>query len=303
MDRDTTLQCTPEQEQLTREHLPLVHHVVNAVRQRIPGFVPLDDLESAAMFGLYQASRSYDPSHGVPFEHWARRRMEGEVIDELRSRDWAGRTVRTDVKRVRRAVDELTQRLGRSPRGDEVAHATAMDAERLRQVRDQEHTSVILNLDSVFTMGDSQVVVAGTAPDAADALLRRETEAYLRDAVVSLPDRLRRVIVGYYFEELPMCDLAGELGVSESRISQMRAEAVALLREGLQSQLEPSEHDGPAPTGRIARRKAAYFAAIAAASNYHARLEADPPSVPERVAQRAEAIRLPNSSGSVIGVR
>jgi RNA polymerase sigma factor for flagellar operon FliA len=97
------------------------------------------------------------------------------------------------------------------------------------------------------------------------------------DAVRSLPDRLRIVIVGYFFEERSMQDLADELGVSESRISQMRAEALLLLRDGINSQLDPDKVAADArPDGRIARRRAAYHAAIAASSSYRARVDARP---------------------------
>ena len=94
--------------------------------------------------------------------------------------------------------------------------------------------------------------------------------------ITALPDRLRLVVMGYFFEERSMQDLAEELGVSESRISQMRAEALALIKDGMNSQLDPElvpEENRPSP--RVARRKAAYYSAIASASDYRSRLAAD----------------------------
>jgi RNA polymerase sigma factor FliA len=135
------------------------------------------------------------------------------------------------------------------------------------------------------TDGDGEVALPGMHESPEDVLATRERIAYLRDAVTSLPDRLRHVVVGYFFEERPMQELADELGVSESRISQMRAEALELLREGVESQLEPEAVVAPEnPNGRIARRKAAYYASIAAASDFRTRLAATPVSVPDRVA-------------------
>ena len=281
-------QCTVAQEQLVRDHVPLVHHVVNDVRARIPKHVPASDLESAAMFALYQAARTFDPERGVPFDAWARQRMRGALLDELRSRDWAGRSVRADVKRVQQIEDELATELGRTPTRAEISARTSLDAERLHRVRDDEHGSVLLNYDSVFAEATEHDALADHAADPTEHLLSRETRGYLIDAVVALPERLRRVVVGYYFEERPMLELAEELGVTDSRISQMRAEAVALLRDGLLAQLEPGLVSQEAlPDGRAARRKAAYYAEVAASSDYRTRLSSDAPTVHERLANEA----------------
>src|SRR4051794_26832869 len=116
MEQNSTAASTTEaQEQLIREHLPLVSWGVGEIAARIPRFVPRDDLESAAMYGLYQAARTPAPAGGVPFAAFARQRIRGALLDELRSRDWAGRTVRSHVKQVRTAVDELRVSLGREP--------------------------------------------------------------------------------------------------------------------------------------------------------------------------------------------
>jgi RNA polymerase sigma factor for flagellar operon FliA len=106
--------------------------------------------------------------------------------------------------------------------------------------------------------------------------LERERRSYLIDAVSALPERLRVVIVGYFFEERPMQELADELQVSPSRISQMRAEAVALLKDGMNAHLDPEEATAAAPceSPRVARRKAAYVAAVGNGSDFRSRLSA-----------------------------
>jgi RNA polymerase sigma factor FliA len=110
------------------------------------------------------------------------------------------------------------------------------------------------------------------------------------DAVGALPERLRRVVIGYFFEERSMQDLADELGVSESRISQLRAEALLLLRDGVNSQLEPDAVPEEArPNGRVARRKAGYFAAVAAGSDFRSRLSDRPIEVDEVVEHATRA--------------
>src|SRR3954447_20459280 len=108
-------------------------------------------------------------------------------------------------------------------------------------------------------------------------MLDRERKAYLMDAVHALPERLQRVVIGYFFEERSMQDLADELGVSESRISQLRAEALLLLKDGIASQLDPDTLAAePRPNGRVARRKAAYYDAVANGSNPRDRVSERP---------------------------
>jgi RNA polymerase sigma factor for flagellar operon FliA len=289
--------ATAEQERLVREHLPLVHHVINDLRARIPRHVPVADLQSAATFGLYQAATTFDPTRGVPFDAWARQRMRGALLDELRSRDWAGRTVRGNVKAVQQVEDELSVELGRTPTDEEIAARAHLDPRRLHQVRADEHSSVLLNYDSVFSEAVEHEALADQDQDPTEHLLKQETRGYLIDAVVALPARLRRVIVGYYFEDLPMAILAEELQVTESRVSQMRAEAVAMLRDGINSQLEPEAvPEALLPNGRAAQRRSAYYAEVAAGSDYRTRLSADAAAISARLGAAAPAERPETAS-------
>ena len=250
---------------LVRAHLPLVQYLVAEVFQRVPAHVCRDDLESAAMAGLAQAARSFDADRGVPFDRFASRRIRGALLDELRSRDWATRSVRSLARSVAKAGDELTALLGRPPSPAEVAERLGCDVAEVQAVAAGVARANVVNYESLFEDGTGEDLLPmddGDAPDA--CLLERERQAYLVDAVAALPARLQRVVIGYFFEERSMHELGEELGVTDSRISQMRAEALILLREGLDAQLQPESTPAPArPGGRVARRKDAYFAAIA----------------------------------------
>jgi RNA polymerase sigma factor for flagellar operon FliA len=254
-----------EEERLVRDNLPLVHYLVAEAAHRIPAHVHRDDLESAAMAGLAQAARSYDADRGVPFDRYASRRIRGALLDELRSRDWASRSVRASARAVHRATDDLTAQLGRQVTDAEVAQHLDCDRATVDAVRAGIQRANIVNYDSVFADGSAEDLLPQADELGPDALLlEQERQAYLVDAVAALPERLRRVVVGYFLEERSMHDLGQELGVTDSRISQMRAEALGLLKEGLQTSLQAEQDEIAAQRrgGRVARRKDAYFAAI-----------------------------------------
>jgi RNA polymerase sigma factor FliA len=266
----------PNPDELVREHLPLVHHVVADMIARVPRHIPRDELTSAALFGLVQAARAYDPDRGVSFDRYARRRMQGALLDDLRSRDWASRGVRAQARKIRSVTDDLTVSLGRTPTASEAGAAAGLSVNEVSRLNDDVHRATVLNYDSVFRDSEDCDALSTADADPGEVILRRERRAYLRDAVAALPERLRTVVVGCFFEERPMLELARELGVTESRVSQMKAEALGLLREGLDATLE-TESAGTLPgTGRVARRKAAYFAAVATGSSYRDRLNSDP---------------------------
>ncbi|MGH9012201.1 MAG: sigma-70 family RNA polymerase sigma factor [Acidimicrobiia bacterium] len=152
-----------------------------------------------------------------------------------------------------------------------------MSATEVGRLHDDVHRATVLNYDSVFRDSEDCDALSTADADPGEVILLRERRAYLRDAVAALPERLRVVVVGCFFEERPMLELAKELGVTESRVSQMKAEALNLLREGLDATLETETQSGGLPSsGRVARRKAAYFAAVAAGSSYRDRLDAEP---------------------------
>ena len=266
------------EDRLVRDHLPLVDFAVSQMAARLPRHVPRDELVSAAMAGLAQAARSFDDSRDCRFDHYAQARIRGALLDELRSRDWASRSVRSKARRLLAAHEELTGSLGRTPSNAEVAEKVGMEKSAVDAITGDVHRSVILNYDSVVAEAGADTLLPADEASPDLVLLERERRAYLIDAVAALPSRLRHVVVGYFFEERPMQELADELGVSPSRISQMRAEAVAMLKDGLNSQLDPdafSLADEESP--RVAKRKAAYVAAVAGGSDFKARLSASSP--------------------------
>jgi RNA polymerase sigma factor for flagellar operon FliA len=279
-------QLREREEELVRAHLGLASQAVHELARRLPSHVNRDDLLSAALLGLAQAARSWDPERGASFERHAATRIRGALLDELRDSDWASRSVRARARRLQQAGEELAGRLGRTPTQAELATELGTDPEAVRKLVSDVHRATVLNYESIVADGEADDLLPSgdRAPD--HVLVDRERRAYLADAVLALPERLRAVVIGYFFEERPMLEIAAELGVTESRVSQLRAEALILLRDGLNAHLDPDTLPAePRPDGRLARRRAAYHAAIAACSDFRARLDAAPRPLLERAAE------------------
>jgi len=262
---------------LIEDNLPLVRHVVFQVAVHFPRHVDRDELATAGALGLVEAARRYDASRCVPFERFAAQRIRGAILDAVRAADWAPRSVRTLARKLEQVEQQLATKLGRVPTPGEKADALGMEPDELRRLQDRMFRSVVLALEYEVADGDEELALVDVLADdntkePAEELESRELQSYLRDAVHLLPERHRLVIVGYFLEGRKSQDLGQLLGVTESRISQLRSEALAMLRDGIKAQYEPSSTE--APTGRVARRKAGYASAIAEASEWPERLSA-----------------------------
>ncbi len=249
-------------EDVVRTHMPLVGHIVRDVLSRVPAHVSRDDLTSAGFAALVVAARSFDPDRGVAFGSYAATRIRGAVLDELRAVDWASRSVRRRAREVDHARTVLANRLGRAPEEHEVAEALGLSTEEFARHRDDVSRASVLSLQG---FGDTPIdeLVSSRAPSPEEVAERQERAGYLVSAVAELPERLRVVVSAYFFAERPMTEIAAELGVSESRVSQMRAEALLLLKDVLNHAFEPDRVTRlDRPGGVVDRKRAAYFAAV-----------------------------------------
>jgi len=256
-----------EVHQLIELHLPLVRHVVFQVAVHFPRHVDREELATAGALGLVEAARRYDEARGVPFERFAAQRIRGAILDAVRAADWAPRSVRTLARKLETVEQRLATELGRLPSGNETADALGMTREDLSRLQDRMFRSVVLALEYEVSDSDEELTLIDVLSDRAakepsDELETRELHAYLRDAVKLLPERHRLVVVGYFLEGRKSQDLAEVLGVTESRISQLRSEALVMLKDGIEFQYV----GGPEPAGRVARRQANYADAIGGAA-------------------------------------
>ena len=260
---DTTAEAQLDMDALITSSIPVVTHIVRETMGRVPSHVSRDDLTSAGLAALVQASKSFDASRGVPFARYAATRVRGAVLDELRGIDWASRSVRRRARDLDATRSQLASILGRSPSNTEIAEAVGMTLAEIAQNDEDIARAQVLSLQGAQDSSlDDVLPSAGPTPE--QLIEHRERLAYLVEAVAELPERLRIVVSDYFLEERPMAEIAAELGVTESRVSQMRAEALVLLRDALNHELDPTLLEAhPRPNGSASRRREAYFAAVA----------------------------------------
>jgi RNA polymerase sigma factor for flagellar operon FliA len=262
---------TRVQEDLIRENMALVGHMVREMLFKVPPHVHRDDLASAGYAALVTAAQAYDPERGIPFGRFAAVRVRGALLDELRSMDWASRSVRARARRADVARQDLTGKLGRTPTPEELAELLGIGVSELATVDDDVQRAAVLSLQG-FTAGAAEDMVTESSLNPEEMLLHRERIGYLHDAVAVLPERLRFVVEASFLQERPLSEVAAELGVTESRVSQLRTEALALLKNGLSTHLEQQETEAAKNDGCVARRRAAYAAQIAGRSTMASRL-------------------------------
>ena len=223
-----------ELDELVSAHLPLVGHLVRDVIARVPAHVHRDDLVSAGMYALTLAAQSFDPSRGVPFASFAALRIRGALTDELRAMDWASRAVRSRARDVEAAREDLTASLGRAPSRGEIAESLHLSVQDIDAVDSDVCRAGLLSMEALTPQRRAELPVSSDGPET--ILLQREQVELLRTAITNLPARLRMVIEQYYFGQRRMAEIAAELGVTESRISQLRSEALRVLRDRLHAQ-------------------------------------------------------------------
>jgi RNA polymerase sigma factor for flagellar operon FliA len=262
---------------LVEQHVPLVKHIVFQVAVHFPRHVEREELARAGALGLVEAAQRYSPDRGIPFQRFAARRVRGAMLDAVRAADWAPRSVRRLSRRFDAMEQQLASQLGRAPSTTETAEALGMNPNELSKLRSQLYRSVVLALEHEVD-GDNgeELNLLDVLPDQSnlepeEQLEGRELYAYLQDAISLLPERHRLVIVGYFLEERTSVELARFLGVTESRVSQLRSDALEMLRNGISSQYEDRADDEE--TGRRAQRRKAYASAIGGASDWRDRLD------------------------------
>lgn len=222
-------------EDLAARHVHVVEPIVRQLAASYPPHVDRDDLRGAGAFGLVHAAHRFESSDGVPFATYARHRIRGAVLDEVRRRDWAPRSVRRRLREMAAATTALEHRLARHPTSHEIAAELHIDVELVDSAYAQHAKATFLSAELPVTAEDDAPIVEQLREDdpavlPADAAEHREMLDILGLAIAALPRRLRRIIVENDLCGRLLGEIAEELGISDARASQLRHEAISALR-------------------------------------------------------------------------
>ena len=257
-------------------NVALVEHIVTRMSAGFPDHIERDDLVQAGMLALCETAGRYDPDRGVAFSTFAGRRIEGAILDVIRHEDWLPRSLRAKSRELNTVEQSLLEKRGETPDHRTVAEAADMTVKELSDLRSKVRRGVVMALDRPMNAGDGTSTLGDTIADADSThplagLEDRELKAYIRSAIHLLPPRHRAVVVGYFLEERPMDELGALLGVTQSRISQIKDDALRRIREGIDAQYD----EAPAEPSRRRRDRSRqeYAKAIAADSTAQSRLQ------------------------------
>lgn len=229
----TTL-TSDDRERLILDHLPQVRLIARRIHERLPESVNLEDLVSTGILGLISAIDRFDPAHNVKLKTYAEYKIRGAILDSLRGLDWAPRLQRRRSKQIEAAVVVLEQRLGRSPSENEIAAELSIEL-------DEYHDWLVeirgLNLGSLEGHPaeeegrDMLRFVADKEDDWPSEIFEKaELKKILAQAISRMPYIERTVLGLYYREELTLREISRVVKLHESRVSQLKTQAIVRLR-------------------------------------------------------------------------
>ena len=212
--------------QLAEHYLPLVKLVAGRLAISLPAHVDRDDLLSSGFFGLLDAIDRYDMERKNKFETYAGVRIRGAMLDYLRAKDWLPVAIRQKIRRYEQTVYELETRLGRPANDQELAEALGLTEKELRALESQISVATVIPLDD-YLRTDSP---ASAEEGPTERLEKAELRTTLAAAIERLPEKEKKVVALYYYEELTLKEISLILNLSEARISQLHTKAVFRLR-------------------------------------------------------------------------
>jgi RNA polymerase sigma factor for flagellar operon FliA len=228
-----------ERERLILEHLPQVRLIARRIQERLPKNVSLEDLVSTGVLGLISAIDHFDPAHNVKLKTYAEYKIRGAILDSLRGLDWAPRQKRRKTKQIEAAIASAEQRLQRAPTEEEIAtqlgialgeyHEWLVEVSGLN-IASLEYAANDQSRDLLHTLPDTEESLPSTL------LERSELQRLLAQGIDQIPEIERTILGLYYHEELTLREIAEVVKLHESRISQLKSQAILRLRGRLAEQ-------------------------------------------------------------------
>jgi RNA polymerase sigma factor for flagellar operon FliA len=235
---ETTPLTADVREKLILEHLPQVKLIARRIHERLPVSVALDDLISAGVVGLIAAIDRYDASHDVKLKTYAEYKIRGAILDSLRGLDWAPRQQRKRAKLIEAAIASLEQLHHRMPTEEEIAAQLALSVPEYQDWLSEVRGLTLGSLENAGTEEDGCDLLRYLADSDEDwpsqILERAELERLLAEAIDRMPQLERTVLSLYYYEEMTLREIAKIVDLHESRISQLKSQAILRLRSYMQ---------------------------------------------------------------------
>jgi RNA polymerase sigma factor for flagellar operon FliA len=221
-----------DRDALILEHYPMVRKVAYRMARRLPQCVDAEDLVNIGIIGLIDAVDRFEPGRAPSFAAYARIRVQGAIVDEMRKNDWVPRSVRDRAQLISRAKNTLKEKLDRDPTSAEIAEHIGVDRERLLQLMKFANIRTLVSTeegaDAEGRVGDT-LRHGGQSP--ADIVAREHLGGIVRQVIGELPERERLIAELYYFRDKTFKEIAGTLGVTESRVSQLHTRMKKRIRE------------------------------------------------------------------------
>ncbi len=225
---------------LVEKYSPLVKHVAGRVAIGMPQNVEFEDLVSYGVFGLLDAIEKFDPDREIKFKTYAMTRIRGSIFDELRSVDWVPRSIRQKAKQLEQIIGMLENKEGDVVEDEAIAKELGVSMEELSSLLVKISGTSLVSLNDIWFLGDENDEVSfmetlvspqNLNPDV--IIEREEIKSVIVEAIKTLPEKEKKVIVLYYYEDLTLKEIGEVLEVTESRISQLHTKAVMRLRSKL----------------------------------------------------------------------
>ena len=220
-------------DQLILQYIYLTRYVVGRVKVALPPSFSYEDISSYGIEGLIDAIEKYTPKMGARFETYALVRIRGNIIDKVRSQDFLPRSVRRKIRDVKEAQDELKKQFGRAATNSEIANYLGIEKEKVEQLLADDTT--ITSIYDKKGASDGDIEIIDTIEDSHtlaphEQLEEKDVKKELEGALKRLPERERTIMVLYYHENMTLKEIGDAINVSESRVSQLHAQAIMKLK-------------------------------------------------------------------------
>jgi len=225
---------------LIKQYAPLVKYVAGKVAMGKPGNIEYDDLVGFGVFGLIDAIEKFDPEKNVKFKTYAVTRIRGSIYDELRAIDWVPRSVRQIAKEIELAINKIEAHTGKVATDQEIADELGLDIREFYTSMTKISGTSLLSLSDTWYSGDDndKIAIIDTieSPNTLNPDISVERDAVkdlIAKAIDELPDKEKKVLVLYYYEDLTLKEIGEVLDVTESRVSQLHTKAIIRMKAKL----------------------------------------------------------------------